>query len=431
MFFIEKMVVFNSFKFIFDIFKTLIIVENINFIFTMPNTQNTYQYIIAGGGMAGLSLAFYLNQSDKLRDKSILIIDREVKNVNDHTWCFWEKGKSPFEEIVFKKWQGVWFHGTDKFSQFLDLQEYTYKMVRGIDFYEHIISQLKQNPSITFLQANIEKIDSINDNPIIKTDKGDFTASEFVFDSSFRSNYNNPKQHNMLQHFKGWVIDTIKPVFKIDEPTLFDFRIEQKDELRFVYVLPYSETKALIEFTIFSDNLITQEEYEFYLKKYIEETIKVGEYQIKTDEYQISETEFGVIPMSDEKHEISPMNKVIRIGTSGGYVKASTGYTFQRSQRFLQNLVGSLEVSNNMTNGIKINKWKGILDTILLNVMLKKRAPQDKIFTDLFKNNKSSRILKFLDEDTSFFEDLLVINSVPKTPFIKAAWQVLTQKLTQ
>ena len=420
----------------------------------MPNTQNTYQYIIAGGGMAGLSLAFYLNQSDKLRNKSILIIDREEKNVNDHTWCFWETGKSPFEEIVFRKWQGVWFHGTENFSQFLNLQEYTYKMVRGIDFYEYIISKLKQNSNITFLQANIEAVGgsgihkagvvcgdtdngsesvvsvSTDDQCVnIKTDKGDFMATEFVFDSSFRSNYNNPKQHNMLQHFKGWVIDTTKPVFKIDEPTLFDFRIEQKDELRFVYVLPYSETKALIEFTIFSDNLITQEEYEFYLKKYIEETIKVGDYQIKTDEYQISETEFGVIPMSDEKHEISPMNKVIRIGTSGGYVKASTGYTFQRSQRFLQNLVGSLEVSNSITNGIKINKWKGVLDTVLLNVMLNKRAPQDGIFTDLFKNNKSSRILKFLDEDTSFFEDLLVINSVPKTPFIKAAWQVLTKKM--
>ena len=399
----------------------------------LKNNQNTYQYIIAGGGMAGLSLAFYLNKST-LRDKKILIIDREVKNLNDHTWCFWETGESPFEEIIFKKWKGVWFHGTENFSEFLDLQDYTYKMVRGIDFYEYIISILKKNSNITFLQANIEGIEvsdaKINYGlPVVKTEKGDFIASEMVFDSSFRSKYNNPKHHNMLQHFKGWVIDTDKPTFKVDEPTLFDFRIEQKDELRFVYVLPYSETKALIEFTIFSDNLITHEEYEFYLKKYIEDTIKVGNYQIKEDEYQISETEFGVIPMSDEKHEISPMPKVIRIGTSGGYVKASTGYTFQRSQRFLQNLVKSLEENKEVSNGMKVNKWKGILDTILLNVMQKKRAPQDKIFTYLFKNNKPSRILKFLDEDTSIFEDLLVINSVPKPPFIKAAWQVLSKKM--
>lgn len=394
--------------------------------------KDTYQYIIAGGGMAGLSLAFYLNNS-ALRDKKILIIDREEKNVNDHTWCFWETGVSPFEEIIFKKWKGVWFHGTENFSQFLDLQDYTYKMIRGIDFYEYILSILKKNANITFLQANIEgiEIDTKNDSnsPIVKTDAGNFVASEMVFDSSFRSKYNNPKHHNMLQHFKGWVIDTDKPIFKVNEPTLFDFRIEQKKELRFVYVLPYSETKALIEFTIFSDNLITDEEYEFYLKKYIEETIKIGNYQIKADEYQISETEFGVIPMSDEKHEVSPMPKVIRIGTSGGYVKASTGYTFQRSQRFLQNLVKTLEENKINSNGMKINRWKSILDTILLNVMLEKRAPQDEIFTHLFKNNKASLILKFLDEDTSIFEDLLVVNSVQKMPFIKAAWQVMNKKM--
>lgn len=387
-------------------------------------TKNTYNYIIAGGGMAGLSLAFYLNQNPYFKDKSILIIDRDAKNTNDHTWCFWEEGISPFEEIIYKQWKGVWFHGTDNFSQFLDLQTYNYKMIRAIDFYGYIFEMLRRSPNFTFLQADILDVTEI-----VKTTKGDFQATEFVFDSCFRSSYNNPKFHNMLQHFKGWVIETIKPVFKVNEPILFDFRTEQKNELRFVYVLPYSESKALIEFTIFSDNLITDTEYEFYLKKYIEDTLKVGEYKIKPDEYQISETEFGIIPMSDEIHDVVPEPKVIRIGTSGGYVKASTGYTFQRSQRFLQNLVKSLEKDENTTNGMQPNHWKGFLDTVLLNVMLKNRTPQDKVFTGFFKHNKASKVLKFLDEDTSFFEDIMFINTVPKPPFIKAAWDVLSKKV--
>ncbi|MES2518059.1 MAG: lycopene cyclase family protein [Bacteroidota bacterium] len=380
------------------------------------NLQNSYDYIIAGGGMAGLSLAFYLNQSN-LRDKSILIIDRDVKDTNDHTWCFWEKGQSPFEEIIAQKWKGVWFHGTDNFSQFLDIQEYTYKMIRGVDFYNYVIPLLKQNENIAFLQADILEVSET-----VKTNKGDFYASDLVFDSSFRSKYNNSDYHNMLQHFKGWVIETTKPVFKVNEPTLFDFRTEQKNECRFVYVLPHSETKALIEFTIFSDNLIEESEYESYLKKYIEETLKVGE-------YQIIETEFGIVPMSDEPHEISPKPKVIRIGTSGGYVKASTGYSFQRSQRFLQRLVKSMERNIDIKNGMIPNRWKGFLDTVLLNVMLKNRTPQDDIFTRLFKYNQPSQVLKFLDEDTSIFEDIALIHTVPKPPFMKAAWSILRKKL--
>ena len=389
---------------------------------TNQNSLNTYNYIIAGGGMAGLSLAFYLNQSS-LRHKSILIIDRDEKNTNDHTWCFWEKERSPYEEIITQKWKGVWFHGTDNFSQLLDLQDYTYKMIRGIDFYNYVIPILKQNLNITFLRADISEV---TEN--VKTDKGDFYASEAVFDSCYRSKYDNPKHHNMLQHFKGWVIETTKPAFNVNEPTLFDFRIEQKNELRFVYVLPHSETKALIEFTIFSDNLITDAEYEFYLKKYIEETLKVGDCHIKSDEYQISETEFGIVPMSDEPHEVSPMYKVIRIGTSGGYVKASTGYSFQRSQRFLQRLVKSLEENRTFGNGLNLNRWKGFLDTVLLNVMLKNRTPQNEIFTRLFKYNSPIKVLKFLDEDTSFFEDIALINNVPKPPLIRAACDVLMKK---
>ncbi len=88
-----------------------------------------YDYIIAGGGMAGLSLAYYLNQS-RLRTKKILVIDREQKNKNDRTWCFWEKGESAFESIVHRHWQKVWFHGTN-FSEWLNISPYQYKMIRG------------------------------------------------------------------------------------------------------------------------------------------------------------------------------------------------------------------------------------------------------------------------------------------------------------
>lgn len=388
-----------------------------------------YQYIIAGGGMAGLSLAFYLNQS-LLRDKSILIIDRDPKNTNDHTWCFWEKTDSAFQNVVFKQWNGVWFHGSGGFSEFLNLEEYYYKMIRGLDFYQYVFAILKQNPNITFLQTEINGITNVGDDTVVKTNQGDFVATEFVFDSFYRSMYNNPKNHNMLQHFKGWVIETQKTVFNERQPTLFDFRVNQKDECRFVYVLPYSTTKALIEFTVFSDNLLEQHEYDDYLKKYITQTLQIGE-------YQIIENEFGIVPMSDELQLISPSPKVIRIGTSGGYVKTSTGYSFQRTQRLLKQLVDDLIVGNahNYHNNtaamatFKTSKWKLFLDSILLNVMLKKRTPSDDIFTKLFAKNRPADVLNFLDEDSTFWEDIKLTLSVPTLPFTKAAVEVLFKKV--
>jgi lycopene beta-cyclase len=47
-----------------------------------------YDFILSGGGLAGLSLAYHLINSP-LRDRSILIVDKDAKQQNDRTWCFW------------------------------------------------------------------------------------------------------------------------------------------------------------------------------------------------------------------------------------------------------------------------------------------------------------------------------------------------------
>ncbi|MEA5258904.1 lycopene cyclase family protein [Arcicella aquatica] len=391
---------------------------------TLPNT---YQYIIAGGGMAGLSLAFYLNKS-LLKNESILIIDRDVKQANDHTWCFWEKEVSPFEDIIYRKWNGLWFYGKEDFARFMDIEEYTYKMLRGEDFYQYIIPLLKQNPNISFLQADIEKINGTTTSAEVLTNKGTFIANGFVFDSITVSSFNKPNYHNMLQHFKGWIIETAQPSFEPQKPTLFDFRIAQQNECRFVYVLPHSTTKALVEFTVFSDNLLDEASYNNALKQYIQEVLKI-------DDYRITEIESGVIPMSDEPQVISPSPKVIRIGTAGGYVKASTGYSFQRSQRFLQKLVSDLALAHTTNKPIvfqgnfNTNRWKALLDSILLNVMLHKRMPADMIFTKLFQSNRPADVLKFLDEDSTIWQDILLMQSVPTLPFIMGAKSVVSAKL--
>jgi lycopene beta-cyclase len=394
----------------------------------MSNIQNSYSYdyIFAGGGMAALSLAYYLNNST-LKHKSILIIDRESKNTNDHTFCFWEKGDSPFEEIVSQKWNEVWFHGTNNFSELLDLDDLNYKMIKGIDFYEFINKKLAKNPNIAFLKADILEIEG-NDKSTVKTSKGDFYADELIFDSVFRPKYNNPKYNNLMQHFKGWVIETTESVFNITQPTLFDFRIAQKNELRFVYILPFSSTKALIEFTIFSDNLLNSDEYDNYLKSYIKNNLKLNDYSIKTSEYSISETEFGIVPMSDEPPNIWPAKKILRIGTAGGFVKSSTGYSFQRTQIYLQNLVKALEIKNFPINSINNNNWKSFLDSVMLNVMVKNSTPQDELFTALFQKNKASDVLKFLSEQTTLWQDVKLMNTVPKIPFIKSAIREIIAK---
>ena len=377
--------------------------------------------------MAGLSLAFYLNESSALRDKKILVIDRAAKNFNDHTWCFWEKEQSAFEKVVFRRWKLLWFHGADKFSKLLNSGAYEYKMIRAADFYKFVFDKISANPNIEFRQTDIQKIE----NATVATSAGSFAAQKFIFDSVTAKSYDNPKYRNLWQHFLGWTIETENDSFDPNEMTLFDFRAAQKDECRFFYILPFSTRKALIEFTIFSDNILNGDEYQTDLKKYIRETLKI-------ENYKIIENERGIIPMSDEPHEEYLAPKVIRIGTAGGYVKPSTGYSFRRTQKRLQKLVENLEklavgVQSSefrvQSSKSKIQNWKRYLDSVLLDVLRAKKHPADEVFTALFSKNETAQVLKFLDEETSVGEDLAIMRTVPLAPFAVSAVKIAAAKL--
>ncbi len=377
----------------------------------MSVAHKEYDYIIAGGGMAGLSLAFYLNSS-LLKDKKILIIDRDAKRVNDHTYCFWEKGESAFEKIVFHRWKTLQFFGNKQFNEILDFGNYEYKMIRAADFYQFILDQIAGNPHIEFVQTTIKSIE----NDTIQSADGTFRARQYIFDSFTRQSYDNPKHQNLWQHFLGWTIETEADFFDPQTATLFDFRVEQNDECRFVYTMPTNSRRALVEFTIFSDNILPPDEYEFHLRKYLADVLKIKQ-------YKITETENGVIPMSDAPHDEFPAEKTIRIGTSGGYVKPSTGYSFYNTQKKLQKLVEVLERNQKpqKTNNLARSHWKKYLDSVLLNVLRTKKVAAHEVFKHLFQNNPTERVLKFLDEETNLAEDLQVMKTVPLKPFVRAA----------
>lgn len=382
--------------------------------------------------MAGLSLAYYLSQSP-LRDRSILILDRVAKTSNDRTWCFWERKSepsrsksqpaiwsNPFKSILFRSWDTVSFHGTT-YSGPIEMGTYQYKMLRSVDFYEFIQQELVKHPTIEWKQATINRIKDTPQGGFVIADDEPYIA-DYVFDSTFLMKLDQPENHNLLQHFKGWVIKTEHVCFDPQKPEIMDFRVEQHGDCRFLYVLPFDERTALIEFTLFNEKLLTDEEYEIELRHYIDRYVQAGS-------YEITETEKGVIPMSDEPVLENPSEHIVRIGTSGGYTKASTGYTFQRTQRYLQTIVHNLAKTGkpHRTAPWFTRRFK-LYDSIFLNVLEKHRHPADDIFTRVYTENPG-RVFTFLDEETGFMEELQLFATMPFRPFLTAFFAVLRRKI--
>ena len=61
-----------------------------------------FDYIIVGGGCAGLSLAYELEINEKLKNKTLAIIEPKEKKKKDKTWPFWKVAAHNFENVVKK-----------------------------------------------------------------------------------------------------------------------------------------------------------------------------------------------------------------------------------------------------------------------------------------------------------------------------------------
>jgi lycopene beta-cyclase len=372
-----------------------------------------YDYILTGGGAAGLSLAMKLvNQTGF--DKRILIIDRDKKTSNDRTWCFWSADQNPYPDITFRTWDKLNFQGIG-FKKTYDIQPYRYYMIRAVDFYEHARQILTGKPEVTFIQSTVNKVEDGKSFVVVSVDGNEYSA-DWVFDSLFDPNNFIPqpdRYHYLNQHFRGWEIETEFDAFDPQCPTLFDFRTPQNGCMRFIYILPFSTRQAMVEYTLFSEELLSPQAYDQGLHDYIEKVMQIREYKIHM-------VENGVIPMTDHPFPRRLGRRILAIGTKGGRVKPSTGYAFLRIQNDSKSIVNSIKNFGHPYNIPKGPTRYQLFDSIMLQVMKRNGWRMSSIFTDLFRKNPIHSIFKFLDEENPLFADLKILASLPFPPFVSA-----------
>ncbi|MGB3143379.1 MAG: lycopene cyclase family protein [Maribacter sp.] len=379
--------------------------------------MNNYDYIIIGAGASGLLLADAIGKDDFFSDKKVLLLDKDAKSFNDRTWCFWEKGKGQFESILNRTWNTIHFEGK-QISKKTEIAPYNYKMIRGIDFYNHYLDKIKSYPNVEFRQEEVLDISETSASVTVKTAKGIFIGN-YIFNSIF--DYKMATQQKnypvLQQHFIGWTIKAEQPAFEPNQVTYMDFSIPQKGNTRFMYVLPFSETTALIEYTLFSKDLLRKEEYEQEIRSYISSKFNV-------ESYEILETEKGSIPMTCYDFREHHTDRVRYIGTAGGWAKPSTGYTLMSTSKKIPKLISLLKQGEPLKK-LKLKNKFWYYDLLFLDVLYTDNEKGHQIFEDLFKARSPQMVFKFLDEETNIWEDFTYINSCPKAPFLKAFFRRL------
>lgn len=375
-----------------------------------------FDYIIIGNGLAGLQLALKLASDPHFKDKQIALIDSSTKSSNDKTWSFWETQTSQWDHIIHKSWNKASVITTKKRID-LTLNPYTYKSIRAIDFYKHSKDRLKQYDNVSFI---LEHVKSVGDYDIVKvtTENQTYTATH-VFDSRIPKEFINSQKDyiSIIQHFKGWIIKTPEETFDEQTLTMMDYRLKDGEQTTFSYVLPFSKTEALVEFTYFNAHLVEEQVYDDFIKQYIKQYLKL-------DNYKIIETETGQIPMTNFPFEKFNTNKVTKIGTAGGWVKGSTGYSFKHTEKKVNQIITNIKANKSPSYNLFKRKYK-FYDKVFLKVLKEENHKGEWIFQQFYSKNSPQTMFSFLDEESSLFEEVKIMWSLFSWSFIKAFFKTL------
>jgi len=404
--------------------------------------NRTYDVILAGGGAAGLSLACLLAEP-RWAGLRILVIDAQTKKGQDRTWCYWEKGTGPWDELLSRRWEAMDFFGPEGREIPLDLRPYSYKMLRSGDFYAHADRIIAQAPHVDRWQARIESYTQAENgdvllhlqptdpvgNPPAGNPPTTVQAPLVLASTSLEGWEEEARQGLWLeQHFAGYFLRTRKDLPRHDRGTLMDFRVEQVGGYPcFVYVLPLEPRYALVEYTVFSPQAWPLEAYQPQLEAYIQEYLGLG-----PDGYRVEEVEQGRIPMctwdfgAAWQRRYPNLEGLVPVGVMGGLARPSTGYTFRNIQQHNQTLLRNLAQALLPTGGLaRVSSWRnrlayrspsrfGLYDQALLRVLVEQRYPGARLFERLFAGNPTLDMLAFLDGESRLVAEIGIMNSTPR-----------------
>lgn len=366
-----------------------------------------YDFIIAGAGCAGLSLVSYLLGSS-LQSSKILLIDPST-SIPNKTWCYWSEnplaihpaGKAHCWNSISISSPGI------QLSRSLDKLKYYH--LSSQDFYTSLLDQIRKHPSVAFLKDEVTPYLPQNDQAEVVTQSGKKMSANRVFDSiGLKTN----SKSILRQVFLGWKITTNREVFHPHEVTLMDIQSISK-KFEFFYILPFSTTHALVEFTTYSSEPVDRDSLQKELETYLSQ--KLG-----LEEYEISYEEKGSIPMTTQVSPSTSSSRIIPIGTAAGWIKPSTGYGFATIQENCQTLVRNLEI--NKSNPKKITKSNrfDFYDNILLTIAHKWPDKLEQVFLNLFQTSSGDEVLNFLGEKTTLSEEVQLLSRLKFPIFIKS-----------
>jgi len=220
----------------------------------------------------------------------------------------------------------------------------------------------------------------------------------------------------MLQHFIGFEVRAKTPIFDPKTVILMDFRVDQSQGMHFIYLLPFSETEALVESTLFSARTLEDDFYTGAINTYLERHFHLKE-------FEILRRERGVIPLA-----ILPRRdpQIPGLGGNGGAIRPSSGYAFVFIQKQISQAISSAQRTGRLvvkSPHRRVDLW---MDAVLLSVIRHWPAQAPELFLRMARALSGDEFARFLSGEAGWALRLKVVLAMPKWPFIRATFRLLS-----
>ena len=374
--------------------------------------SETYDLVILGGGCAGLSLAMALDAQAGHCPRT-LVIESRAAYTNDRTWCFWKDRSATAPYPSQHHWQTMRVSHAGQ-SVSLGCSRTPYQMVAALDFYTTAQMLVDRQPNIALrLETSVVGAPGKSNGLWhIRTSAGNITARSVVDTRPPRL----PRLDGatLWQSFYGQEIECSKEVFDPISLDLMNFLPPDERDVAFVYVLPVSPTRGLVELTVFGATPLGPADLSARLGTALAERVGAASFTTLRSEH-------GILPMGLTETPGQTDTSYVTVGVMAGGARPSTGYAFQRIQRWASECAQAIQ-SGGQPVGHRLDPFAlRVMDQIFLDVLRADPSRGGAIFFSLFSKADTARVIRFLSGQAGVVDSLAVVAAMPVFPFLRAA----------
>jgi lycopene beta-cyclase len=372
--------------------------------------KNNADLVILGGGCAGLSLAMQLAELGGKAPRT-LVLESRHEYVNDRTWCFWGHPDAAMSGLASHQWNAFSVStGTGRIVQ--DCSAVPYRMIPSGAFYVAARERIARSPGTELLIGNPVTSEPVREEGSwrVMSSNGPVSA-KWIVDTRPVNPHGSPQPH-LWQSFLGQEIVTEKECFDPECAELMDLSESTPSRILFLYLLPLSKNRALIEATVFGREPMSAADLTPALRSLLGK-------RLGSADFSIMRSEHGILPMG---RRLTPTHRgrgYVHAGLAAGGARPSTGYAFQRIQRWAHECAAAMARGEAPLAHAADPLIQRAMDEIFLRVLRSRPDLASGIFFSLLGKVEPRRIARFMSDRGRLSDYAAVITALPPWPFLR------------